>query len=152
MRVRSNTAFQASLLLAISLLAHTATGQTTVTTLDHLRNQARPLLIFAPKPEDAQLGIQLRMLHEHAAEASDRQIVPIALPFDSPSPTPLALSGEEAVAARRHFDVAPDQFIVILIGKDGGAKLRSAKPISMSQLNEIIDAMPMRQDEMRQKP
>lgn len=41
--------------------------------------------------------------------------------------------------------------MVILIGKDGGAKLRSEKPLSMAKLQETIDAMPMRQDEMNGK-
>ena len=140
------------LLLTLSLTPHHAAAQGSVTTLQAQRNTSRPLLIFAPRPDDAQLGIQLRTLEEHAAEASERQIVPIAVPFQSPSSTALALSGDDAQAARHRFHVAPGDFLVILIGKDGGAKLQSAKPIPMRELNETIDAMPMRQDEMREKP
>jgi len=37
----------------------------------------------------------------------------------------------------------------LLIGKDGGVKLKSSVPISNAKLFETIDAMPMRQREMR---
>jgi hypothetical protein len=120
-----------------------------VTTLSALRGQARPLLIFAREPDNRQMGIQLRILNEHAAEAQDRQVVGIALPYQNPGPSNLQLSATDADAARRRFHVAPTDFVVILLGKDGGEKLRSTKPIPMSRLVETIDAMPMRKDEMQ---
>ncbi len=123
-----------------------------MTTLQRLRDHARPLLIFAPRPDDPQLEIQLRTLKEHAAEAHDRQLVPVAIPYNNPSPTAVQLSPEDATEARRRFHVDPARFTVILIGKDGGAKLRSTKPLSMHKLNDTIDAMPMRQQEMRSEP
>ena len=42
-------------------------------------------------------------------------------------------------------------FVVILIGKDGGEKLRSRHPLRVESLTKGIDAMPMRQDEMRSR-
>ena len=135
---------QASQVSQVSQGAH-------VTSLHALRDVARPLLIFAAKPDAADLAIQLRTLEEHAAEAHDRDLVAIALPFRNPSPTPVQLSSAEAEALRRRFGIAPEDFAVILLGKDGGAKLRSAKPLSMRRLAETIDAMPMRQEEMRSK-
>ncbi len=125
--------------------------QTGLTTLSAQRDQTRPLLIFGPTPGDPQLEIQLRILAEHAAEAQERQIVAIALPYNNPSPSALQLSGSDAEAARRRFHVAPGEFTVILLGKDGGAKLRSGKPIPMAKLEETIDAMPMRKEEMKAK-
>ncbi len=122
-----------------------------LTSLDRLRDHARPLLIFAPKPDDPRLEIQVRTLQEHAADAHDRDLVPIALPYHNPSSTPSQLSTTDAETARRKFHVAPEDFTVILIGKDGGAKLRSSKPLSMEKLNETIDSMPVRQDEVRRK-
>lgn len=122
------------------------TGQTT---LRQLRAVARPLLIFAPKPDDPRLEIQVRTLTEHAAEAHDRDLVVLGLPYRNPSPTRAQLTSDDAEAARRRFHVAPEDFTVILLGKDGGEKLRSSKPFSMQQLNNTIDAMPMRKDEMR---
>lgn len=40
-------------------------------------------------------------------------------------------------------------FRLILIGKDGGEKFTSDIPISFQQLFAIVDAMPMRQQEIR---
>ncbi len=120
-----------------------------LTTLHALQDHARPLLIFAPKPDDPRLEIQVRTLQEHAPEAHDRDLVPVGLPYQNPSPTETQLSAEEAVAVRRRFHVAPGDFAVILLGKDGGAKLRSDKPLPMQKLDATIDAMPMRKDEMR---
>ena len=38
----------------------------------------------------------------------------------------------------------------VLIGKDGGMKMRESGTVSLKQLYAVIDAMPMRRSEMRQ--
>lgn len=124
---------------------------TGIVSLPSLRGQARPLLIFARKPDSPQLQIQLRRLHGNAAAVAERDIVPIAVPYQSPSTTAAMLTGDDAQAARRRFNVAPGDFAVILIGKDGVEKLRSSRPVSVDKLRDIIDAMPARQKEMRGK-
>ena len=40
-------------------------------------------------------------------------------------------------------------FRILLIGKDGGIKYESNRSVSLIQLFELIDSMPMRQDEMQ---
>ena len=40
-------------------------------------------------------------------------------------------------------------FRILLIGKDGGIKYESNQYVSLIQLFELIDSMPMRQDEMQ---
>ncbi|WP_041734743.1 DUF4174 domain-containing protein [Dyadobacter fermentans] len=40
-------------------------------------------------------------------------------------------------------------FTFILVGRDGGEKLRSSEVVSAEKLFGLIDAMPMRKDEMR---
>lgn len=42
-------------------------------------------------------------------------------------------------------------FLVVLIGKDGKKKLRSAVPLPPKEVFAIVDAMPMRQVEMRER-
>lgn len=125
--------------------------QIALVTLPQLKNQFRPLLIFAPRPDDPQLEIQLRTLEEHAAETQDRDLAVIALPYGSPSPSRLQLTAGDAEAARHRFHIGPTEFSVILLGKDGGEKLRSGKPLSIGRLDETIDAMPMRQEETKAK-
>jgi len=120
-----------------------------IVSLYELRHTSRPLLIFAPKPDDPQLEIQIRSLTQNAAQLAERDVVIIAVPYESPSPTDASLSPEEATEARRRFKIAPTDFTVILIGKDGGEKLRDTKPFTIAKLRDTIDAMPMRQDEIR---
>ncbi len=50
----------------------------------------------------------------------------------------------------RKYKADSNGFTVLLIGKDGGEKLRSHKPVSFEQLRDTIDAMPMRQREVKQ--
>ena len=40
---------------------------------------------------------------------------------------------------------------VLLIGKDGGVKLRSTEPVSTDELFALIDSMPMRRREMEER-
>ena len=131
----------ALLLLPLPLVAALAQGVDVqgITTLDALCARARPLLIFAPQPDDPQLEIQVRTLKQHAAEAANRDLVPIAIPFANPSPTDAYFSPQEAERLRRRFNIAPADFTVILIGKDGDEKLRSRKPLSITRLDRAIE-------------
>ena len=44
-------------------------------------------------------------------------------------------------------------FAVVLIGKDGGIKLRRSRPVAPAELFALVDQMPMRRQEMRdQRP
>ena len=140
-----------ALALGMTLLLTSASAQKPPVTLESLRDHARPLLLFAKSPEDPQLRIQLRTLGEHAAEAQERQIVPIAVLFNSPASTEASLTQAEAITVRRRFRIAPDEFVVLLIGKDGGEKLRDHRPLTIEHLIDTIDAMPMRQEEVRRK-
>jgi len=51
----------------------------------------------------------------------------------------------EAKALRARFALGDEAFQAVLVGKDGGAKLRATKPITARELMATIDAMPMRQ-------
>lgn len=121
-------------------------------TLAGLRDRARPLLIFAPTADDVRLRDQLDVLRTNAAEARERDLIAIAIPERGSQSTEMKLSVEEAVSARKQFHVGSGEFVVVLVGKDGGEKLRSREPISFEKLRSKIDAMPMRQNEMKTKP
>ena len=51
----------------------------------------------------------------------------------------------------KKYDVEPNKFTLLLIGKDGGEKLRSTKPVKTEAIFKLIDSMPMRQAEMSNK-
>lgn len=54
-----------------------------------------------------------------------------------------------AAAFRQRFDLPDRGFQVVLVGKDGGVKLRRDEPLAPRDLWAVIDAMPMRMREMR---
>ena len=58
---------------------------------------------------------------------------------------------ESAAAVRQNFKVRSGSFTIILVGKDGGVKLRRTEKVNLTDIFSLIDAMPMRREEMRQK-
>jgi hypothetical protein len=52
---------------------------------------------------------------------------------------------------REKFSITPGTFTVMLIGKDGGVKLRREGGVELAEIFALIDTMPMRQREMRKK-
>ena len=125
-------------------------------TVRAMRNCYRPLLVFAPALDTPQLLAQFDALKDHAADLKSRAVlyVPI-VPEGHNQPIPGnriptgRLSEDDLAATRHRFQVAPEDFLVVLIGKDGGEKLNSRTPVTIEQLKKLIDSMPMRQDEMK---
>ena len=102
--------------------------------------QDRRLLQFAYSDKDPNLITQRNWLHADSLGVVERDIW-IAV-FTDPK------------TFRRmyeHHGAARDAFTLVLIGKDGTEKLRSDKPLPARELFDFIDAMPMRQAEMRSK-
>ena len=126
-------------------------------TLRAMRNCYRPLLVFAPAMDDPQLVAQFNQLKGHGPDLKSRDLlyVPI-VPEGHNQPIPsskihtASLSEDELAAMRHHFKVEQNDFLVILIGKDGGEKLNSRTPVTAEQLKQLIDSMPMRKSEMKQ--
>ena len=146
-----------TLLVSATAVAVTAqqAPQDLLTTLHHL---ARPVLIFAG-PGDARAPEQYKALQQHGEASKERQVHVILLagspvsriPEGNAGPVTSIASPAEQLALRKRFHVKEDAFAVILVGKDGGEKMRSDKPIPWETLESTIDAMPMRQTEIRVK-
>ncbi len=105
-----------------------------------------------------------------AAPSAHRLVVVVAMPGDPRATKQHALLEDDAAALRERDvviqDMTPDAarrdrpelgvgsraaFEVLLIGKDGGVKLRRDKPVAAFEITALIDTMPMRQDEMRRR-
>ncbi len=68
----------------------------------------------------------------------------------------VALTDGEADADARNYlekelGVRRGEFNLVLIGKDGGVKYRSQQATETRDIFSTIDAMPMRQNEMRRQ-
>jgi hypothetical protein len=122
-------------------------------TLKAMRDCFRPVLVFAPAATDAAFEAQQALLEQYADDMMDRNLlyVPILAqpahfqqPLDAPYVVPEAA---ELKTMRERFHVDPADFVVVLVGKDGGEKFRSHKPVSVLKLDELVDAMPMGRQE-----
>jgi hypothetical protein len=123
------------------------------TTFKAMRNCYRPVLVFAPSAKNASFRAQQALLEQYADDMMDRNLLYVPVlrqgarwetPLDAPY---VFLDQPELQGLRARFHIEPGEFTVILIGKDGGEKFRSAKPVSVLKLDALVDAMPMGQEE-----
>jgi hypothetical protein len=109
----------------------------------------RPLLVFAPSPDDGRIAEQRGRLDSTAL--ADRDMVVVVVAGDSVQASPGPGPGLTAAELRRRYDVGSGEFRTILVGKDGGVKRSSPRPLSRNAVFGLIDAMPMRRQEMRRR-
>ncbi|MEQ8194366.1 MAG: DUF4174 domain-containing protein [Rhodospirillales bacterium] len=118
--------------------------------LDQYLWKNRLLLIFAPGERDPRLAKQLADMSRSKCGIRDRDIRIFRLVKDQPA---VSADGREQdldqVALRKAYGIRGGDFAAILIGKDGGEKMRAFRPLPTNNLFEEVDAMPMRQDEIR---
>ena len=133
-----------STLLPLALAAFLAAGTAAAAgdALAQHRWRDRLLVVAAPDARDPQLAEQKRLYRAVRAGMKERDLVLV----EAVGP------GAEAAALRRRLGIADGAFSAVLVGKDGGAKLRSDRPIPSERLFETVDEMPMRRDEMRRRP
>jgi hypothetical protein len=122
--------------------AQAQSGTTLKEKLNNYTWKKRVLLVIAPATDNEQLQQQQVILSKHQAGLQDRDMEIIYLPMDK------ALQ-EDKTFLSQQFNIGPDDFYSILIGKDGTEKLRSTTPMETEKLFGTIDAMPMRRREMR---
>ncbi len=111
----------------------------------------RPLLVFADSEAMAPLAAQRRIISASRASLTERNVVVIWVVGDKVSAELGPHPRESAKALRARFGASTSGFGVVLVGKDGGTKLNTASPLGTGALYATIDAMPMRQNEMRRK-
>ena len=112
----------------------------------------RLLLVFAPSDEHPQLLAQRQMATGFAEGFRDRDLLFISVLEKGESLVDNRLIDQASVEKlRTRYGVEPDDFAVILVGKDGTEKRRSERPIPIEDLFEQIDQMPMRMRELQQR-
>ena len=127
------------LLLTIGLFVTTVVFQTP--DLNALRWNNRVLLLFAPSTNNDQIIQQKQMLDSHSAGLEERDLKVFEITGSSQADEQL----------RDRFHVKADSFAVVLVGKDGSQKLKRSQPTDPEEVFKLIDSMPMRKEEMRQK-
>jgi len=140
------------LLVVVSMAQAGEKGSVADLDLDALRWKNRVLVLFSPSESDASFQSQKQGLASSAEEVLDRNLMILEIVEQGQSRAGNQLLSEKSVQAiRKRFGVQAGTFQVLLIGKDGGVKLRSSGPVSMKDLFGLIDSMPMRRQEMDSK-
>ena len=115
--------------------------------------QRRPLLVFAPTDNDPRLVETMRRIEATRCDFADRDMVLGRIVADGTS----TLDGQgvdtnQAQRLRSEFGIGTNSFSVVLIGKDGGEKLRVYEVPDLQAIYAVIDGMPMRGSEMSTDP
>lgn len=112
----------------------------------------RLLLVFAPSEHDARYRDLKRELREHGDAILERDLLVFHVLENGVSRLgPSPIDAQSAALLRDRFSVNPGQFLVVLIGKDGGEKLRRGGELDITEIFSLIDSMPMRQREIRER-
>ena len=141
------------LILLVGVMVSPASGKeqdTVDLTAYQWRN--RLLILFAPSENDLVYQSFKEQLQRRTQEVQDRELLIFhVLETGEGRLAHLPLKKGQVLFLRKEFSILPGQRIVILIGKDGEVKLRRALPVDLSEIFSVIDAMPMRQREMRER-
>lgn len=132
-------------LIALLGIGVMAVSETNAQPLEHLRWHQRVIVIIAERPDDPALVVQQHRLDAATAELLERDVTTIAATEADPTASPSARDLRAAYAP------GTAGFQVALIGKDGGVKLLAGEPVATNDLFVLIDSMPMRQREMRER-
>jgi hypothetical protein len=112
----------------------------------------RLLFLFAPQRSDRFFSDLLNEIMVNKNEVEDRDLIVFEILEFGPSfMNSVSLDAQTAAALREKFDSPSGRFTVILVGKDGGVKLKRHTGARLNDIFALIDAMPMRQEEIRQK-
>lgn len=134
--------------LAFSLLIVACTPAQSDNVLEQHLWRERVLLVFTPSRDNESFQKQHDALDGMGAGREERDLVV----WDIVNDTGVIYNGEMKPhlpnsVFYRDFDVDPDQFVTILIGKDGEVKARQEQSMMADELTSLIDSMPMRQRE-----
>jgi Domain of unknown function (DUF4174) len=98
----------------------------------------RIIVVFADSPADPRYIEQMDLLNKELAALGERDVL-ILTDTDPKSLSPI----------RRQL--RPRGFSMVLIGKDGGVKLRKPRPWSVREISRSIDKFPDRQREVEDR-
>ncbi|MGB7242348.1 MAG: DUF4174 domain-containing protein [Sulfitobacter sp.] len=96
----------------------------------------RPVVVFGDADDDPRFLEQIALLKKREADLAERDVVVIT-DTDPAQRTPLRLK------------LRPRGFMLVIVGKDGGVKLRKPFPWDVREISRSIDKMPSRQREIR---
>lgn len=118
--------------------------------LSDLRWQNRVVVVFAEHQQNEYYLDQMNRLKNAQEGIKERDLVIISIFNDGESNIDgLPVTESSSQNIRKKLNPNNQAFAFILIGKDGGVKMREQQVVTPGALFAVIDRMPMRQREMR---
>jgi len=141
-----------AIIISLVLIASSLNAEGTPMDLSQFLWKNRLLFLFAPNRSHPLFDVLQKSIATQQAEVADRDLVIFEILESGTSRLDTSdLDPQVAQSLRDKFDVSPGRFAVILVGKDGGTKLNRQEQTQLEDIFALIDAMPMRMEEMRQK-
>lgn len=100
--------------------------------------EKRPIVVFADTAADPRFTKQLELLAARKTALADRDVVIIT-------------DTDPDTLSELRKKLRPRGFMLALVGKDGQVKLRKPVPWDVRELSRVIDKMPLRQQELRDR-
>ena len=138
-------------LLFLLLVMNTYSGNSKAQDFSTHKWENRLVLILVENTDNTNYQKQTEELKNHLDGVKERKIVVYHI---SPGKFKVGLSDEEWQKSETEYGrykKTNSQPEIVLLGLDGGVKLRSKEFLSSQKLFETIDAMPMRMQEMKRK-
>jgi len=135
-----------------TLLAATMTGAVgaaRATPFPDKRRQRWLFVIFAPSADHE--GFKQMRSQTRAPKFGARDLDLVEVTGDEVRVNREPMAAPTAAELRRAYDVARGTFAVRLVGKDGTVKLARSGAVPITEVYDLIDTMPMRQQEMRER-
>jgi hypothetical protein len=154
-RNRSARRFRSSALTLIVLAISAALGSANAAAaeLSDYRWERRPLLLFAPTDNDPRLIETLSRIEASRCDFVDRDMVIGQVVTEGRSTLDgQVINADESQRLAKQYAIGENTFSVLLIGKDGGEKLRVNEVPDLQAIYAVIDGMPMRSREMSANP
>nr|WP_317961056.1 DUF4174 domain-containing protein [Phaeobacter inhibens] len=106
--------------------------------LDDLMWLHRPIVVFADSPADPRFHEQMERLADGAEALLERDVIVLT-------------DTDPGVTSALRKKLRPRGFMLVLIGKDGGVKLRKPQPWTVRELSRTIDKFPSRLREVEER-
>jgi hypothetical protein len=100
--------------------------------------QSRPIVVFADSPDDPRFQEQIDRLTKGADQLLERDVVVLT-------------DTDPSVRSPLRKKLRPRGFMLVLVGKDGGVKLRKPAPWTVREITRSIDKFPDRQREVEER-
>jgi hypothetical protein len=123
------------------------------TTYDRFEGERNLLVVFAPSEEDDRFDGQLLCLNDFKEGVLQRDVtVYTVVGVGESTAAGEPLSQVEVDSLRMRFGASDDEFLVVLVGKDGTEKMRWTEPAPPGVLLDAIDDVDRREEQAGRSP